>query len=46
MTELDADTLLRTLLAHEVDFIGIGGLAVVAHGYVDLARLRRARGEE
>lgn len=34
MTELDADTLLRTLLAHEVDFIVIGGLAVVAHGYV------------
>lgn len=34
MTELDADTLLRTLLAHEVDFIVIGGFAVVAHGYV------------
>ena len=34
MTELDADTLLRTLLAHEVDFVVIGGLAVVAHGYV------------
>ena len=31
--QLDADTILRTLLAYEVDFIVIGGLAVGAHGY-------------
>jgi hypothetical protein len=32
--ELDAGTLLRTLVTHEVDFIVIGGLAVMFHGYV------------
>ena len=32
--ELDADTLLRTLLDHEVEFVVVGGLAVAAHGYV------------
>lgn len=32
--QLDADALLRVLLEHEVDFVVIGGLAVVAHGYV------------
>jgi hypothetical protein len=31
--ELDADRILRTLLANEVDFVLIGGLAVAAHGY-------------
>jgi hypothetical protein len=31
--QLDADTILRTLLAHEIDFVVIGGLAVGAHGY-------------
>ena len=31
--QLDADTILRTLLAHDVDFIVIGGLAVGAHGF-------------
>jgi hypothetical protein len=31
--QLDADTVLRTLLAHGVEFIVIGGLAVGAHGY-------------
>jgi hypothetical protein len=32
--DLDADTLLRTLLDHGVEFVVIGGLAVAAHGYV------------
>lgn len=31
--QLDADTILRTLLRHEVDFVVIGGLAVGAHGF-------------
>jgi hypothetical protein len=31
--QLGADTILRTLLAHEVAFVVIGGLAVGAHGY-------------
>jgi hypothetical protein len=31
--ELDADAILRTLLAHDVEFVVIGGLAVGAHGY-------------
>jgi hypothetical protein len=31
--ELDAGEILRTLLAHEVEFVVIGGLAVGAHGY-------------
>jgi hypothetical protein len=31
--ELDADTILRTLLDHEVEFVVIGGLAVAAHGF-------------
>jgi hypothetical protein len=31
--QLDADTILSTLLAHEVEFVVIGGLAVGAHGY-------------
>jgi hypothetical protein len=31
--ELDAETLLRTLLDHEVEFVVVGGLAVAAHGY-------------
>ncbi|MEX0675115.1 MAG: hypothetical protein WD067_10095 [Gaiellaceae bacterium] len=31
--QLDADTILRTLLAHEVEFVVIGGLAVGAHGF-------------
>jgi hypothetical protein len=31
--QLDADTILRTLLAQQVDFIVIGGLAVGAHGF-------------
>jgi hypothetical protein len=31
--QLDADTILRTLIAHEVGFIVIGGLTVGAHGY-------------
>jgi hypothetical protein len=30
---LDADTILRTLLEHGVDFVVIGGLAVAAHGF-------------
>ena len=30
---LDADTLLRTLLQHGVEFLVIGGLAVAAHGF-------------
>ena len=30
---LDADEILRTLIAHEVEFVVIGGLAVGAHGY-------------
>lgn len=34
MSRLDADLLLRALVAHEVEFVVIGGLAVVAHGYV------------
>jgi hypothetical protein len=32
--QLDADTILRALLAHGVEFVVIGGLAVGAHGYV------------
>lgn len=32
--ELEADTLLRGLLEHEVELVVIGGLAVAAHGYV------------
>ncbi len=31
--QLDADAILHTLLAHEVEFLVIGGLAVGAHGY-------------
>jgi hypothetical protein len=31
--QLDADTILRTLLDHEVDSVVIGGLAVAAHGF-------------
>ncbi len=31
--QLDADDILRTLIAHEVEFLVIGGLAVAAHGY-------------
>jgi hypothetical protein len=31
--ELDAEAILRTLIAHDVDFIVIGGLAVGAHGF-------------
>lgn len=31
--QLDAGTILRTLLAHEVEFVVIGGLAVAAHGF-------------
>jgi hypothetical protein len=31
--QLDADTILRTLLAHEVEFVVIGGLAIGAHGF-------------
>jgi hypothetical protein len=31
--ELDAGEILRTLLAHDVEFVVIGGLAVSAHGY-------------
>ncbi len=30
---LDAKTLLRTLVEHEVEFVVIGGLAVAAHGF-------------
>lgn len=30
---LDATTLLRTLVDHDVEFVVIGGLAVAAHGY-------------
>ena len=30
---LDAATILRTLLAHDVEFLVIGGLAVAAHGF-------------
>jgi hypothetical protein len=32
--ELDAGTLLRTLGEHDVEFVAIGGLAVMFHGYV------------
>ena len=31
--ELDADTILRTLAEHGVEFVVIGGLAVAAHGF-------------
>jgi hypothetical protein len=31
--QLDADTILRTLITYDVDFIVIGGLAVGAHGF-------------
>jgi hypothetical protein len=30
--QLDADTILRTMLGHQVEFVVIGGLAVAAHG--------------
>ena len=30
---LDANTLLRTLAEHEVEFVVVGGLAVAAHGF-------------
>jgi hypothetical protein len=33
LQQLDADEILRTLLAREVEFVVIGGLAVGAHGY-------------
>jgi hypothetical protein len=32
--ELDAETLLRTLLEHDVEFVVVGGFAVIHHGYV------------
>jgi hypothetical protein len=32
--ELDAETLLRALVDHGVDFVVVGGLAVIHHGYV------------
>ena len=32
--ELDAETLLRSLLEHGVEFVVVGGLAVILHGYV------------
>jgi len=32
--ELDADSLLRVLVEHAVDFVVIGGLSLAAHGYV------------
>jgi hypothetical protein len=32
--ELDGETLLRTLVEHDVQFVVVGGLAVAAHGYV------------
>jgi hypothetical protein len=32
--ELDAGTLLRTLVEHKVEFVVIGGLAVMFHGFV------------
>ncbi len=35
---LDADTLLRALQAHDVEYVVIGGLAVAAHGYVRATR--------
>jgi hypothetical protein len=31
---LDVDSLLRAFVAHEVEFVVVGGLAVAAHGYV------------
>ena len=31
--QLDADTILRTLLEHEVEFVVIGGLAIAVHGF-------------
>jgi hypothetical protein len=31
--QLDADTILRTLAGHGVEFVVIGGLAVAAHGF-------------
>lgn len=31
--QLDADTILRTLLSYDVEFVVIGGLAVGAHGF-------------
>jgi hypothetical protein len=31
--QLDAETILRTLLDHQVEFVVIGGLAVAAHGF-------------
>jgi hypothetical protein len=33
VTALDADELLRVLLEHDVEFVVVGGFAVVAHGY-------------
>ncbi|MEX2211240.1 MAG: hypothetical protein WD689_05695 [Gaiellaceae bacterium] len=32
--ELDAETLLRTLVEHDVEFVVVGGFAVIHHGYV------------
>jgi hypothetical protein len=32
--ELDAETLLRTLVEHAVEFVVVGGFAVIHHGYV------------
>lgn len=34
VTELDADAILRVLVAHEADFVVIGGFLVAFHGYV------------
>ena len=31
--QLDADTILRTLLAHDVELVVVGGFAVAAHGF-------------
>ncbi len=31
--ELDAETIFRALLEHDVDFVVVGGLAVAAHGF-------------
>ena len=43
--QLDADTIMRALLARDVDFVVIGGLAVGAHGFPratkELGQLRR-----
>lgn len=34
ISQQQADAILRTLVAHEVEFVVIGGLAVAAHGYI------------